>query len=109
QAPRIEELTVAPQGQGFREGEMSARTETVTQTLAAGQKVEYSATIGGARPVRELPLWARGLRTLSWRGVDPNGDPLRYKVAVRAVDAAGNAATRAARVSVGGGRAPASR
>jgi hypothetical protein len=23
------------------------------------------------------------MRTLSWRGVDPNGDPLRYKVAVR--------------------------
>src|SRR5207342_2152413 len=27
---------------------------------------------------------ARGMRTLSWRGVDPNGDPLRYRVAVRA-------------------------
>lgn len=83
QPPHIEDLSVAPQGQGFREGEMSARTETITQTLAGGQKVEYSATIGGARPVRELPLWARGMRTLSWRGVDPNGDPLRYKVAVR--------------------------
>jgi hypothetical protein len=84
QPPRIEDLQVAPQGQAFREGEMSPRTEAVTQTLAGGQKVEYSATIGGSRPVREMPIWARGLRTLSWRGVDPNGDPLRYKVAVRA-------------------------
>jgi hypothetical protein len=84
QPPRIEDLSVAPQGQSFKEGEMSARTESVTQTLAGGQKVEYSATIGGARPVREMPIWARGLRTLSWRGVDPNGDPLRYSVAVRA-------------------------
>jgi hypothetical protein len=63
---------------------MSQRTEAVTQTLTGGQKVEYSATIGGSKPVRELPIWARGLRTLSWRGVDPNGDPLRYTVAVRA-------------------------
>lgn len=83
QPPRIEELSVAPQGQGFREGEMSTRTEAVTQTLVGGQKVEYSATIGGARPLREMPLWARGLRTLQWRGVDPNGDALRYEVAVR--------------------------
>jgi hypothetical protein len=84
QPPRIDDLSVAPQGQAFREGEMSARTEAITQTLTGGQKVEYSATIGGARPLREMPLWARGMRTLSWRGVDPNGDPLRYKVAVRA-------------------------
>jgi len=84
QPPRIDDLSVAPQGQSVREGEMAPRTESVTQTLAGGQKVEYSATIGGAKPVREMPLWARGLRTLSWRGVDPNGDPLRYKVAVRA-------------------------
>jgi hypothetical protein len=84
QPPRIDDLQVAPQGLGFREGEMSPRTEAVTQTLSGGQKVEYSATIGGVRPVREMPIWARGLRTLSWRGVDPNGDPLRYAVAVRA-------------------------
>ena len=84
QPPRIDDLQVAPQGQGFREGEMSPRTESVTQTLTGGQKVEYSATIGGTKPVREMPIWARGLRTLSWRGVDPNGDPLRYSVAVRA-------------------------
>jgi hypothetical protein len=84
QPPRIEELQVAPQGQAFKEGEMTPRTEAITQTLTGGQKVEYSATIGGARPLREMPIWARGLRTLSWRGVDPNGDPLRYKVAVRA-------------------------
>jgi hypothetical protein len=31
-----------------------------------------------------MPIWARGLRTLAWRGLDPNGDALRYRVAVRA-------------------------
>ena len=84
QPPRLEEISVAPQGQAFREGDMTPRTESITQTLTGGQRVEYSATLGGSKPLRELPLWARGMRTLSWRGVDPNGDPLRYRVAVRA-------------------------
>ncbi|MEO5878689.1 MAG: hypothetical protein ABIR22_00900 [Candidatus Eisenbacteria bacterium] len=83
--PRIEELTVAPQGIGFREGELTPRMESVTQTLPGGQKVEYSMpSASGPRGLRELPMWAVGLRTLQWRGSDPNGDPLRYRVDVRA-------------------------
>ena len=81
--PRVEELSVAAQGQGFREGGMSPRTEAVTQALPGGQRVEYSAVLTTSRPVQELPVWARGLRTLSWRGTDPNADPLRYRVLVR--------------------------
>ncbi len=81
--PRIEDLSVAPQGLGFREGDMSQRTESITQTLATGQKVEYSATIGGAKALHEMPVWASGLRTLQWRGLDPNGDALKYRVYVR--------------------------
>ncbi len=81
QPPRIEELTVAPQGSGFREGELQPRMEAVTQTLAGGQKVEYSVP-GTPSPklLRALPAWARGLRTVQWKGVDPNGDALRYRV-----------------------------
>jgi hypothetical protein len=83
--PRIEELTVAPQGAGFREGELTPRMESVTQTLPGGQKVEYSMpSASGPKGLRELPMWALGLRTLQWRGSDPNGDPLRYDVHVRA-------------------------
>lgn len=82
--PRVEDLSVAPQAQGFREGGMSARTEAVTQTLPGGQRVEYSALLSTTRALQEMPMWARGLRTLSWRGSDPNSDPLRYRVLVRA-------------------------
>lgn len=85
-APRIDEVGVAPQGQGFREGEMSARTEAVTQTLPGGQKIEYSATMSPNKPIRELPTWARGLRSLSWKASDPNGDPLKFRVEVRRED-----------------------
>jgi hypothetical protein len=82
--PRVEELVVAAQGQGFREGSMTPRSESVTQTLAGGQKVEYSLPApGSSKPLRDLPTFARGLRTLQWRGTDPNGDVLTYRVEVR--------------------------
>jgi hypothetical protein len=38
------------------------------------------------RALRDLPMWARGLRTVQWRATDPNGDPLRYNVHVRRAD-----------------------
>ncbi len=82
-APRGEELVVAPQGVGFREGELQPRSEPVTQTLPGGQKVEYSISTSGARHLRELPAWVQGVRTVQWRGSDPNGDPLRYGIHVR--------------------------
>ncbi|HKQ56516.1 MAG TPA: hypothetical protein VJY35_01495 [Candidatus Eisenbacteria bacterium] len=82
--PRVDELVVAPQGQGVREGGMTPRSEAVTQTLPGGQKVEYSIPpSGGSKPLRDLPVYARGLRTLQWRGTDPNGDPLTYRVEVK--------------------------
>ena len=85
--PVVEDLVVAPQGQGFREGEMTPRSESVTQNLPGGQKVEYSLQQAASpRALRDLPMWARGLRTVQWRASDPNGDALRYEVHVRRVD-----------------------
>lgn len=84
QAPRVEDVYVAPQGQGFREGELQPRLEPVTQSLPGGQRVEYSAPAATTpRQLRDLPVWARGLRSVQWRASDPNGDPLRFRVAVR--------------------------
>lgn len=82
-APRVDDLSVAPQAQGFRDGELGARTEAVTQNLPGGQKVEYSVSLPANKTLRELPVWSRGLRTLQWRGSDPNGDPLRYRLEVK--------------------------
>ncbi len=82
-APRVDDVTVAPQAQGVRDGELGARTEAVTQTLEGGQKVEYSVQFSSNKSLRELPSWARGIRTLQWRVSDANGDPLRFQVQVR--------------------------
>ncbi len=84
QPPRIEDLVVAPQGGAFREGDLTPRSESVTQTLPGGQKVEYSMPSSTTpKQLRALPAWARGLRTVQWKGVDPNGDALRYRVDAR--------------------------
>lgn len=83
--PRVDDLVIAPQGAGFREGELVPRSESVTQSLPGGQKVEYTIPSASTpKQLRELPMWARGLRTVQWRGSDPNGDALRYRVDVRA-------------------------
>lgn len=81
--PRVDDVSVMPQAQGFREGELGPRSESVTQSLEGGQKVEYSVNFSANKSLRELPSWARGLRTLQWRASDPNGDPLRFQVQVR--------------------------
>ena len=85
--PSIDEVVVAPQGQGFREGELTPRGESITQALPGGQKVEYSLPQpANPRALRDLPMWARGVRTVQWRASDPNGDALRFTVHVRPVD-----------------------
>ncbi len=83
-APRVEDIVVAPQGAGFREGDLQPRTEPVTQTLPGGQRVEYSLNTAGSHSIKLLPEWARGLRTLQWHASDPNGDALVYQVELRA-------------------------
>ncbi len=82
-APRVDEIGIAPQGLNFRDGEIAARSDAVTQQLPSGQKVEYSISLPTAKAIRELPLWARGMRTLTWRAGDPNGDALRYRIELR--------------------------
>ena len=82
--PRVEEVAVAPQGIGFREGDLQPRSEPVTQTLPGGQRVEYSMSATAGHGLKQLPEWARGLRTVQWRGNDPNGDLMIYQVELRA-------------------------
>jgi hypothetical protein len=81
--PRLEELSVAPQAGGFREGELTPRSEPVTQALPGGQRVEFSLRTGEPRALKSLPQWVRGLRVVQWKASDPNGDELTYRLAYR--------------------------
>lgn len=85
-APRVDDISIAPQGLNFRDGDLLPRSESVTQTLAGGQKVEYSVSLPATKPIRELPIWARGLRTLTWKAADANGDAMRYRIEIRNED-----------------------
>lgn len=85
--PRVEDVTIAPQAQAFVAGEIQPRIEPVTQSLPGGQKVEYTLPPAQTvRQLRDLPMFARGLRTIGWHASDPNGDPLHYRVEVRRED-----------------------
>lgn len=82
-APRLADFVVAPQGRGFREGELQPHPEPITQTLPGGRRVQYSApSASKPRELRDLPMWARGLRTVQWHASDPNGDDLRFTLEV---------------------------
>lgn len=89
QPPRIEELTVQPEPGKFYAGEISPRQEPVTQLLPGGQRVQYSTPSPPPGPPDVLPVWARGLRPVTWKAADPNGDPLAYELAYRRAGTAG--------------------
>lgn len=78
--PKVEDVSVAPQGAGYREGEMTPHSEPVTQSLPGGQRVEFSLRQTDARGIKVLPEWVRGLRVVQWKGSDPNGDDLVYRI-----------------------------
>ncbi len=83
QRPRIEEFVVYPLPGKFYEGELNVRRDPVTQELPDGRKVQFNADIPRRGASEALPPWAQGVRPMSWKASDPNGDNLVYRLAVR--------------------------
>jgi sugar lactone lactonase YvrE len=83
QAPRIEDFIVYPVPGRFYEGELNVRREPVTQELPDGRRVQFNAEVPRRGSADALPPWAQGIRPMSWKAADPNGDALRYRLAVR--------------------------
>jgi hypothetical protein len=83
QAPRIEDFLVYPVPGKFYEGELTVRREPVTQELPDGRRIQFSADLPRRGPSEALPPWAQGIRPVSWKAADPNGDDLTYRLAAR--------------------------
>jgi hypothetical protein len=69
------------------EGGPDYRPPQISQTFPSGLKVEYNMPRTGPKPVSDpSAAWARGVRTVSWEALDPNGDGLKYDVSIKADD-----------------------
>jgi hypothetical protein len=88
QRPSVTSVTVYPPGEVFQRPLAPASGELEILGLEAGQSVDMRPPAAPARPALGLSLFGRrlyqrGIQTFSWRGEDPNGDPLVYEVFYR--------------------------
>ena len=85
--PEIGDIEVYGPSNPYMEGGPDYRPPQISQSFPSGLKVEYSVPRSGPRPVSDASAaWARGVRTIAWEAIDPNGDPLRYQVYLKAED-----------------------
>ncbi|MGE5178016.1 MAG: two-component regulator propeller domain-containing protein [Bacteroidota bacterium] len=85
--PEIGNIQVFGPDNPFMEGGPEYRPPQISQTFPNGLKVEYSLPKTGPRAVSDASAaWARGVRTVTWDAIDPNGDDLTYDVLIRSDD-----------------------
>jgi hypothetical protein len=85
--PELGEIRVYGPEEPFAEGSPDARPPQISQVFPNGLKVEYSMPRFGPRQVPDAgAMWARGIRTVNWDGLDPNGDEVAYSVYLKADD-----------------------
>jgi hypothetical protein len=85
--PELGAIRIYGPDQPFMEGGPEYRPPTISQTFPTGLKVEYSYPRIGPRAVSDASAaWARGVRTVTWEALDPNGDDLSYNVYLKAAD-----------------------
>lgn len=83
QRPRIDDFVVYPIPGKYYEGELTVRRDPITQELPDGRRVQFSADAPRKGGADALPPWATGLRPMTWKASDPNGDDLAYNLDVR--------------------------
>ena len=85
--PEIGDIEIYGPSNPYMEGGPDYRPPQISQSFPSGLKVEYSVPRSGPKPVADASVaWARGIRTIAWDALDPNGDPLRFQVYLKAED-----------------------
>ena len=85
--PEIGPIQVFGPDNPYMEGGPDYRPPQISQTFSNGLKVEYSVPRVGPKPVSDASAaWARGVRTVAWDAIDPNGDGLKYDLSIKAED-----------------------
>jgi len=86
-APEIGNIELFGPDVPFLEGGPEYRPPQISQSYPNGLKVEYSYPRSGPRAVSDASAaWARGIRTITWEALDPNGDDLLFNVSIKAED-----------------------
>jgi Big-like domain-containing protein len=85
--PELGSIQVFGPDNPYMEGGPEYRPPQISQSFAGGLKVEYNLPRVGPKQVSDASTaWARGIRTVAWESLDPNGDALRYNVYIKADD-----------------------
>jgi hypothetical protein len=85
--PELGSIQVHGPDNPYMEGGPEYRPPQISQSFPSGLKVEYNLPRVGPRAVSDASAaWARGIRTVAWEALDPNGDGLRYNISIKADD-----------------------
>ncbi|MDM7916672.1 MAG: WD40 repeat domain-containing protein [Candidatus Eisenbacteria bacterium] len=85
-APRIDRIRFASDDGGGGASSDAGGGVAYTQDLGGGVRMQIQRAQAQPQPAGEgPPPWVRNVRAVVWEAKDPNGDPLRFDVAIRQV------------------------
>lgn len=85
--PLITDVEVFPQGAVLFEGEPDSRPKPLFQNFPNGVNVQFEVEEPREQAWNEASVpWARGIRSMRWDALDPNGDGVVFDIYYRALD-----------------------
>lgn len=85
--PLVADVEVFPQGAVMFEGDANAQPDPMFQVFPNGVRVQFEVDERQSQVWSEASVpWARGIRSMHWDALDPNGDGLAFDVYYRALD-----------------------
>ncbi|MFN0151535.1 MAG: hypothetical protein ACKVU1_12600 [bacterium] len=86
-APLVADVEVFPQGAVMFEGDANAQPGPIFQVFPNGTRVQFEVDERQPQVWNEASVpWSRGIRSMHWDALDPNGDGLVFDIYYRALD-----------------------